>query len=512
MTLVGTWGRLAGAAPWTRRRRPNVLGAAFAFGAVLVVAVGVVAGRTGLPILLGLALVVPLLLALRQRPQRGVILLVALVPFDGLRLLSPLPSSVSDWKEVLVIATLFATFFAPPEARAKGDRRRLPSWAPAVIGLLILGLVSAAVVGGEQAITGFRIDYFYLLLAAAVWRCPLSEQERERLVTVLMVTGVLTALFGIAQQAIGAARLNALGYAYNTVIVTAAGHLRSFSTFASNFEFAFFLMVVLLLGLPCALSDVRRLRNRIFLACLPIFAVALLFTFTRGAWLGLAAGGVYLGLRRHRLLLLAVPAVALAFAFIPGSTTSTAFSSTSLGQRTAGWQQNFEQVVSHPFGVGIGATGAAAAKVASLEAGGGNVDTSLPGSATYQPDNYYYKTVYELGVPGLWLWVLLLVSAFAAAASFARSASGSESSFAVGVAACVLAAAFASLVATYFEIFPMDVLFWLLIAVVGAGHPVSSKAGGPARGGRRSYGDTLEQLDNGKEVGGLSQERAPAPN
>jgi hypothetical protein len=266
----------------------------------------------------------------------------------------------------------------------------------------------------------------------------------------------------------GGARLNALGYPYNTVIVTAGGHLRSFSTFASNFEFAFFLMIVLLMGLPCALSDTRRLRNRAFLACLPVFAAALLLTFTRGAWLGLAVGGVYLGMRRYRLLLLAVPAVVLAFAFLPGSITSTSFSPTSLGERGVGWHQNFEQVLSHPFGVGIGATGAAAAKVAQLEAGGTQVDTSVPGSPMYQPDNYYYKTVYELGVLGLWLWILLLASAFASAARIARSKSGSESSFALGVAACVAAAAVASLVATFFEIFPMDLFFWLLISTVAA--------------------------------------------
>jgi hypothetical protein len=468
VTLVGFWRARTWLAPMARRARPDSRVAVLGLGAAVVAGVGLISGKWGLPILLALALAVPLVFALRRRPQQGVIVLVALVPFDGLRLISHLPSSVSTWKELLVLAILGATFLAPPEARAKSDHRRLPSWAPAVIGLLVLGLVSATVVGGEQAITGFRIDYFYLLLAVAVWRCPLSEKEKDRFVTVLMVTGALTALVGIAQQVMGGARLNALGYPYNTVIVTAGGHLRSFSTFASNFEFAFFLMVVLLMGLPCALSDTRRFRNRAFLAYLPIFAAALLLTFTRGAWLGLAIGGVYLGLRRYRLLLLAVPAVVLAFAFLPGSITSTSFSSASLSERGVGWQQNFEQVLSHPFGVGIGAAGAAAAKVAKLEAGGTQVDTSVPGSPTYQPDNYYYKTVYELGVLGLWLWILLLASAFASAARIARTKSGSESSFALGAAACVAAAAAASLVATFFEIFPMDVLFWLLIGTVAA--------------------------------------------
>jgi hypothetical protein len=440
-------------------------------GSLAVVVTAVAAGRRGLPVLLGLGVAVPLGFALRRRPQRGVLVLVALVPFDGLLLISRLPSAARSWKEVLVLATLAATFVAPAEARAQDSRLRLPSWAPAVVGLLILGLISAVAVGGQQALTGFRIDYFYLLLAIAVWRCPLSGNEKDRLVTVLMVTGVVTSLVGIAQQAVGEARLNSLGYQYNTVIVTAGGHLRSFSTFASTFEFAFFLMVVLLVGLPSALSDLHRLRNKAFVASLPFFAAGLLFTFTRGAWLGLAVGVLYLGLRRHRLLLIVVPLAALAFAYLPGSITSSSVSSSSLGQRSAGWVQNFHQVVDHPFGVGIGATGAAAQKVAVLEAQGSTVDTSVPGTSTYQPDNYYYKTVYELGVLGLWMWLLLLAAAFASATLAARSTSGLQSAFALGVAACVLAAATASLVATYFEIFPMDLFFWLLITMVAAHQP-----------------------------------------
>jgi len=444
-----------------------------ALGVAGVTSVAVFAGKDGLPLAIGLAVATPLLFALRRRPQRGVLLLVALVPFDGLRLITSLPGWVSGWKEVLVLATLGATFLAPEGARAERRRQRLPGWAAAVIGLLLLGAVSAMAAGGQQAVTGFRIDYFYVLLAVAVWRCPLDENEKDRIITILMVTGIVTSLGGLGQQVIGPARLHTLGYPYNTVIITANGHFRSFSTFASNFQFAFFLMVVLLWCLPCALAEAHRQRNRVFLACLPLFAGALLFTFTRGAWLGLAVGGLYLGFRRHRVLLLAVPAVVLAFAFLPGSLSSTTFSPTSLGQRATGWQQHFEEVVTHPFGNGIGATGAAAQKVAQLEAQGASVDTSVPGTPVYQPDNWYYQAVYDLGIPGLWLWLLLLVSAFLSAAYFAKSTEGSESSFALGVAACVLAAATASLVTTYFEGFPVDALFWLQITIVAAGHPAN---------------------------------------
>jgi O-antigen ligase len=448
--------------------------------ALFVVAVGLVVvatsgSKVGLEALLAVGVGAPLLFALRRRPQRGVVLLVALMPFDGLRLITPLPSSASAWKEILVFAILGATFVAPPEARARGDRRRLPPWAPAVIGLVFLGLASAAVLGGQQAITGFRIDYFYILVAIAIWRCPLSVVEKDRVISVLMVTGIVTALVGIAQQGIGASRLHSLGYGYTTTIIQTGSHLRSFSTFGSTFEFAFFLMIVLLACIPCALGDTRRTRNVIFLACMPVFAVALLFTYTRGAWLGLAVGGLYLGIRRHRILLLAVPLGALAFAFLPGSIATSSFSSSSLGQRVTTWQEHFDSVLDHPLGEGIGASGAAAAKVAQLEAEGSTVNTSVPGTPTYQPDNWYFQALYTLGIPGLWLWLLLLASAFASASYVARSTSGLDSCFALGVGACVLAAVAASLVTTYFESFPANALFWIQIAAVSAGLPRTTR-------------------------------------
>lgn len=466
---------------WVEPVQSDPLWALLGLGAAVVIVVGLVFGTKGLPAMLATAAAIPLAFALRRRPQRGVLLLVALVPFDGLRLISHLPSSASAWKEVLVFGILAATFVAPAEARAKKERRRLPGWTPAVIGLLVIGVVSAAVVGTNQAVIGFRIDYFYVLLAVAVWRCPLSEKERDKVITTLMVTGVITSLVGIVQQVLGAARLNALGYPYNTVIITAAGHLRSFSTFATNFNFAFFLMAVIIVCLPSALSDVSRRRNQIFLASLPVFAVGLLFTYTRGAWLGLAAGGLYIGIRRHRVILLSVPAVLLAFAFLPGSIRSTSFSSRSLGQRAVGWEQNFEQILEHPLGSGIGATGAAAQEVARLEASGQSVDTAVPGTPVYQPDNWYYQAVYDSGIPGLWLWILLLISAFASAAYVFRHTRGAEAAFALGVAASIIGAAAASFVTTYFESFPADVLFWLEITVIVAGLPASASAWASSR-------------------------------
>ncbi len=431
-------------------------------GANLAVATALAAGQARL--VLVLAVLAPMTVTVVRRPQRGLLLLVALAPFDGLLAVVPAPSLVAGWKEFLVLATLGATFVGPAESRAPSDRRRTPPWAPAVVGLVVLGLLSAVVVGGLQAVIGMKVVFFYLLVALIVWRCPLSAMERDRLVSVLMLTAALTATIGIGQQVAGAERLNALGYEYNTAIRFTGGFLRSFSTFNQPFGFGFYLMLVLLIGIPVALSNVHRWRNRAFLASVPLLALAMGFTFVRGAWLGAAVGLGYLGFTRYPALLLAIPLALVALLYLPTDVSAPALSWSSSGERVASWQERISQVKENPLGLGVGASGSASEKVAQLQGG----------DEYYQPDNYYFKIVLELGVIGLWFFVLLLISAFGAARATAARLEGPDAALVDGVAATVVAAGVASIVATYFEIFPLDMLFWLFSGVVvtlAAEHP-----------------------------------------
>jgi O-antigen ligase len=88
-------------------------------------------------------------------------------------------------------------------------------------------------------------------------------------------------------------------------------------------------------------------------------------------------------------------------------------------------------------------------------------------STNYQPDNYYVKMLLELGPIGLWLFLALIITALLWTTRLSRSLPGRDGALALGVSASIVAAMFASVVATYFEIFPIDVYFWLLLGVVG---------------------------------------------
>ena len=459
----------AGTRSVVRRRagRRNLDGHA----ATLLVGAGVLtigAVLTGVwPFVLMLAVLVPIGIVVARRPQIGVLGLAALLPFDGLHYIVPLPGILQGWKEAAVLGLLLATFVCPAEARAPRGRR-LPGWVPAVAALFVLAAITVPMVSRTNALIGMRISFFNVLLALVVWRCPLDAKERDRLITIFVSIAFVTALFGIYQQQVGHAVLNSWGYPYNAVIRFTNGfRLRSFSTFNQPFPFAFYLMLTVLLALPQAISDPGRLRNRLFLLSTPVLGLALVFTYVRGAFLGLAIGLLYLAFHRYKVLVALIPLALVAFLLLPqgSSFTSATTQGQSLGVRTSSWTDRAGQLFTHPIGTGIGTIGAAAEKAQSLDAAHPNAP------AAFQSDNSYLKVGFELGVIGLWLFIALLVSAFLTGRHAERNVDGLDQDFAVSWSATVLAIMGASLVATYFEMIPMDALFWMMLGIVSTMAP-----------------------------------------
>ena len=431
---------------------------------------GVIAGGIEISalvvLILGLLVLGHVAVALLNRPQRGLLLLAALLPFDGLLLLVPNGEVLGPWKEVLLVLTLAAAVVAPDSARA-ARQQTLPVWVPAAIAFVGLGLLSAALTGGIIALWGLKISYFYAVVPAIMWLAPFTARDRDRLVTVLMATGLATALFGVAEQVLGPDRLNALGFEYNTAIRFSGSLLRSFSTFTQPFSFGLFMSLVLLVCLPVALSDWRRTRNTVFLVATPLLVVGMAASVVRGATLALLVGLVALIIWRFHGLVYAFTIPVIGLLFVPASFLEAYFSSSSLGQRTSGWQTIFDSLLGAPLGNGIGTTGSAAEKSYELGADpSGLVTEAGTLDKLYLPDNQYIKTVIELGPIGLWLLLLLGAAVIAAAVAAARRTTGDDRALAQGIAASMWGAAAASLVGTYLEIFPLDFYFWLLVGVL----------------------------------------------
>ena len=244
--------------------------------------------------------------------------------------------------------------------------------------------------------------------------------------------------------------------------------LRTFSTFNQPFPFALFVMLSLLVGGAVALAEPRRRRNLVFLCLSPLLVVAMATSVVRASILGLLFGVIWLAFMRFRAALVALAVAAAAFVaclpFLPGRVLKALFSSSSLAERNVGWREIFGNVFAYPLGRGLGATGAAAERMAA--AAGMNA-TQIKMSAPYQPDNYYVKILIELGPVGLWALIALLVTALLWTVRLSWSLPGRDGALALGVSASIVGVMVASTVSTYFESFPLDFYFWLLLGVVG---------------------------------------------
>lgn len=411
-----------------------------------------------------------------DRPQRGLLLVAALVPFNGLLAIAPGWLQVTGWKELLLILTLAVAAFVPH--RSAEPRPTLPWWPIGVV-LCVFGVVSALVTAGMLGLFAIKITFFYFVVVPLIlYLRPFTARDRDLLVTIMMVESVAIAAYGVVQQGIGGAGLARMGYEYNETIRFAGGLLRSFSTFNQPFPFAFYLMTVLLVGGSVALAHPRRPRNRMFLLATPLLLIGLAASVVRAALVGLLVGVLVLAVVRYRqqlkyVLLGGLGLILVGSVALSAQARSSLFSASSLADRGTGWTSVFQSIGSHPFGDGLGSTGAAKAKQLVQELG--PMAEKLPYATgdiqiygrPYQPDNYYMKLLIELGPIGVWLFAAILVVIWLMALRGARTLRGTDSAFALGVAASVLASAVAAVASSYFEIFPSDFYFWLLAAALG---------------------------------------------
>ncbi len=341
-------------------------------------------------------------------------------------------------------------------------------------GWVAFGSASALLLSGIAGVTSIKITYFYILIPVILWRAPFSRDDRDHLVSVLMGMGILTAVIGLLQQAVGPAYLVDLGYSYTEQIRITGSILRSFSTFTGPFAFGLFVMLSLIVGISVALADPKRLRNIIFLAATPIMVVGMGVSIVRASYIGLAVGLLWIAVYKYRSILMLFGAAAAAVPFVlllaPPSIVKPLFSSYSLEERGSGWSSTISSLFVHPLGQGLGATGSAAAKAA--EAAQPMLNTMTIKAATTLADplsarQLLHESRSRARPIGLWIFVLVLISSGASALRASRVLPGSDGALALGVSASIVAAAVASVVSTYFEIFPLDLYFWLLIGTVG---------------------------------------------
>lgn len=261
--------------------------------------------------------------------------------------------------------------------------------------LYLVGLFFAGMAAPKVAFDGLRADIYYMLFGLLL-PFVLEPKDAKKILYAAASIAVLIGVHGVFQYAI-AAPIPA-----TWVDVGEQVRSRVFSVFKSPNELGAYMemMTPLLFGLVVA--DKNRIRKLIYGIGGVFCLLTLLFTYTRGSWMGLGIGIVLVAIAFDRRLLVIVVVLGVIGFFLPpihhrvmDLFSQVYYIKSSQGGRIVRWQTAFDQMASNPlFGVGLGRYGGMVA--------------SDHGFSIYS-DNYYAKILGESGLVGLALFLAMHV-------------------------------------------------------------------------------------------------------
>ena len=458
----------------------------------------------------GLALLVIAILSAR-RPVPALVVLLCLLPFHtGLVLVLRNWLGVGDllvqmagaWKEAIIAGLVVAA----------ATRARRSSLSP----IAVLGLAFLAVVGLRMGLDVLRHDdlrqvlfgarniseFAVLVVAVAILR-PDREALRVAAWTLVPI-GALAAEIAIVVLAFGLPLYavlyqNAAGTLGSAFLVQFSGeyHPRAAGTYISPNEFGLAMSTLLcaVIGPLWAEGHSRRL----LAASATIVGTALLLSYSRSAWLGLAVGSVTIGiLLRHRLMHLrsasgglaadsrlrvGILAGAVIVGILAVSTRAAAFLVATLrgiepsaAGRPESLSNGLAVFLHTPLGLGLGSAGPKA--------------IGLDPSAILT-ENWYLVNGIQLGWAGLLVLVLLAGTTSAILVRRVRVAASEDGPLAygprlaAGALAALVAALIGGLVIPAFLDLPGSLTIWAL-AVAAAHLPERSLEPPPATHAPRS--------------------------
>lgn len=315
----------------------------------------------------------------------------------------------SVWEEAFLALAVAAVLWriALRRSRALGRETVLDAW------LLLFMAVGFFLMCFNRpfpqvALPGYRIVAQYMLWYFILLRLLEDDADLKVLLASFGLLLVFLALHGVYQYAVGVAIPDSW-----TTSTEAGVRTRVYSlTGSPNI-----LGSLLVLLTPLAAAGLYFFRDRrakwACLALVLLSMLTLLFTFSRGAWLGMMlAVALFSLLVDGRLLALMAAAVAAILALVPSITSRITFlfsteyaEAAEIGGRAYRWATGLRLLhEGNPWlGVGLGMFGGAVA-----------MDHKLLDETEdffyYYMDNYYLKTLVEMGYLGFIAYVLLLLA------------------------------------------------------------------------------------------------------
>ena len=405
--------------------------------------------------------------------KKLIILMFALyLPIDHIfRSVGFLNVFASMWDEAFLIFGLFYTLARVASSRLPVYPRVTPLDIPILLFLttgFFLMCVNAPIFG--IAVSGYRAAAQYILWFFVISRLIEDESDLNYLVFPILAMGSLTALHGIYQFIIGVPI--PAGWVSNTELGV---RTRVFSIFNSpNIMGAFMVMTA-----PLAAAFAYKVKNTFlkvaFWALTGIICFSCLVTFSRGAWLGMAAAVLIFALLRDRRLIALIAIAVIVALFIPDIVnritylfTSDFAEASARAGRSGRWAIGIDLLVkNNPWlGFGQGRFGGAVAMQNQI----------IEGLDYFYMDNYYLKILIEMGYIGFASFIILIFStAYNGMRSVFRAKASGKPDILIGIFSGLAGVLIHCLFENILEVPYMNAYFWgLAAALVAVGFNFSS--------------------------------------
>lgn len=376
-------------------------------------------------------------------------------------------SLASAWDELFLICLCMLWVFK--WAMYKKEKALKTSPFDSCIIIFIAIMVFLMIVSPKTAIAveGFRVIVQNMFWYFVVLQLLRSENGIKRISTLFVgLVGVL-AIHGVYQYIIGVEMPSTWISSSEVGIRT-----RVYSIFTSPNIFG----SLIVLAFPICIAMIfvsKQLKERFIYGLLLLFmAASLVFTYSRGAWIGVAcAVGIYVLLKDRRLLVPAIIGGLLILVLVPSIGNRILYmlspeymASSMKGGRLIRWITGFQILQEHPwFGLGLGSFGGAVAANHGLSA-------IVRGKIvpTFYMDNYYMKIAAEAGIVGITAFLWLMWQVFSISlktVTIVKDKTMKE--LGTGILAGMVGVMIHCFVENVFEVPMMAAMFWMFVAIMG---------------------------------------------
>ena len=392
---------------------------------------------------------------------------LCLYPFIDFGLRTFVPSIASIWDELLFIAMFLVWGYKYLKYRDQEGVKQTPLDLPVILFLIAMFVVF--IINSPDyriSLEGFRAVIQYILWYFVVIQLLKDTKGAKRLCLIFVIVVSLMAIHGVYQYIIG------VEMPAGWVDSKEAGvRTRVFSILTSPNILGSLMTLALPLTLSFGAISESNKKKALFYFLALMMTGCLVFTFSRGAWIGFGVAILaYVFLKDKRLLIPVIILGLLAIVLVPGIANRITYmlspeyiESSLRGGRLVRWITGLKILEGTPvFGVGLGHFGGAVAINNGLSY---LVDTETV--ETFYMDNYYLKTAVETGLFGLFAFVMLMYQIIINGLRTIRITTDKASKeLEIGIFAGLFGVIVHNFVENVFEVPMMTSCFWLLVAVL----------------------------------------------